>query len=131
MSKKNNFFKKSFAVISSSFIAFIIWGCSTTAIIPTVTNPALEQISGIKAPFVKILGMNVTLQGFNDGIEEVADFQVDVTYPFGKDWASRSRERSNKIAMTILGVISAAGLTGSAIGIPVARQMQPKKKVVA
>ena len=106
-----------------SFIAgTFLYGCSTLAIIPTTTNPALEQVTGLEAPHVKILGIKVTLQGFNDGIETLADFEHDITYPAGKEWERRGRERSGKIATTILALTSAAGLGG----VPLALKKVPK-----
>jgi len=65
-------------------MGMFIYGCSTLAIIPTTTNPALEQVVGLKVPHVKMLGLKVTLQGFNDGLEALADFEHDITYPAGR-----------------------------------------------
>jgi len=116
--------RRIFFAVVGVVMGMFIYGCSTLAIIPTTTNPALEQVVGLKVPHVKMLGLKVTLQGFNDGLEALADFEHDITYPAGKEWEKRGRERSGKVATTILAILSAAGLGGSSL-LPVALKKVP------
>lgn len=120
------FFKRLVASVTGLFTAALIWGCTTTSPIPAVTNPAMESVAGVKAPFVKVFGFKITLQICNDAIEAIADFEHDYTYPVAKKWAARSTERSNKIATGILGAIAVAGLGGGGLSTVMALKKLPK-----
>jgi len=114
-----------FVSVASFIVGVFLYGCSTLAIIPTTTNPALEQVVGVEVPSVRVLGLKVTLQGFNDGLETLADFEHDITYPAGKEWERRGRERSRNISTTVLALLSAAGLGGTSL-LPSALKKVPK-----
>jgi len=107
-------------VLVGMFIAFILWGCSTLAIIPTRVPPLMDTL---------IEGETLNYKGWTvQGIVDMRMQYLKTMYPVVSKFYDLGREASGQVATTILGLLSAAGLAGTG-ALPLALKALPKGAV--
>ena len=108
-------------------IAFLIWGCSTTAIVPTVVPPLMDTLIEGDTPHIKLKlseegpCLKITTQGIVDARMKY----LETMYPVVKKFYDIGKQQSQDIANTVLGLLTAVGLTGTG-ALPLALKRIPK-----
>ena len=112
--------KRAGIALCAVICSLVILGCSTLALIPTRVNPVANMVIEGDTPNYK----GWTLQGIEDSRVEF----LKAMYPVVLKTHELQREVSQNISNTILGVLSAVGLTGTG-ALPFAMKMLPKGAV--
>ena len=105
------FFKRLVTFALLSLTAFVIWGCSSLALVPTIVPPFMDDLIEGTTPHITMFGQSVTVQGAVDSRMKYHD----ALYPVVKGFYDNLRGVSQSIATTILGLASAAGLGGGVL----------------
>lgn len=119
--------KRIVSVVLGLIIGLMIWGCSTTALVPTVVPPLMDTLIEGDTPHIPITystnmpPIKLTVQG----IVDARMMYLEKMYPVVRKFYDDGAARSERTGLAILGIMSTLGLGGAGM-VPWALKRVPK-----